>query len=246
MKYPTTTAASLLGIALLAATPAFAAEAPDCPALGAAVESAVKQDKSTVLAVVAAKIKEAPDCACDVVKAAIRGTGASNELTGQIVEAAVRAAPAQYKTIVECAVAVNSSAAAEIRAALQRVFGGKDGKGGKVVVPDTKTMSPAVAIAFILDGITPAQGLALATGTSTLPGAAPMGAGSGPASGMRTTAAIPGGNTSSVFGSENTPPIPEEEPPVKPKPTPKPPSGGGGGGGGGGPATPTNPVLANS
>lgn len=243
MKYPTTTAASLLGIALLAASSAFAAEAPDCPAIGASVEAAVKQDKSTVLAVVAGKIKETPDCACDVVKAAIRGTSASNELTGQIVEAAVRAAPSQYKTIVECAVAVNSSAAAEIRAALQRVFGGKDGKGGKVVVPDTKTMSPAVAIAFILDGITPAQGLALATGTSTLPGGVPMGSGSGPASGMRTTASIPGGSTSSVFGVETSPtPPPAEEPPAKPKPTPKPPSGGGGGGGGGG-ATPTNPII---
>ena len=239
MKYSTTSA--LLGAALLAAGPVAAAV--DCPAVGASVETAVKADQSSVLAVVAARIKETPDCACDVVKAAIRATKASNDLTGQIVEAAVRAAPSQYKTIVECAVAVNSGAAAEIRAALQRVFGGKDGKSGKVVVPDVKKMSPAVAIAFILDGITPAQGLALATGTSTLPGAAAMGSGSGPASGMRVTAAIPGGGTSSIFGVENSPPqtepVEEEETPGKPKPKPKPPGGGGGGDGG----TPTNPIL---
>ena len=87
-------------------------------------------------------------------------TKASNELTGQIVEAAVRAAPAQYKVIVECAVAVNADAVAEIRAALQNVFGGKDGKGGKVVVvPPAVKMNPALAMAFILNGITPTQGL---------------------------------------------------------------------------------------
>jgi hypothetical protein len=238
MKYSTTSA--LLGAALMAASPVAAA--PDCVSIGTSVEAAVKADNSTVLAVVAARIKEQPDCACDVVKAAIRGTKASNDLTGQIVESAVRAAPSQYKTIVECAVAVNSGAAAEIRAALQRVFGGKDGKSGKVVIPDVKTMSPAVAIAFILDGITPAEGMALATGTSNLPGGVPMGSGSGPASGMRVTAAIPGGGTGSVFGSENSPPqtepVEEEETPGKPKPKPRPP-----GGGGGGPSTPTNPII---
>lgn len=237
MKYSATSA--LLGAALMAASPVAAA---DCPAIGASVESAVKADQSSVLAVVAARIKEAPDCACDVVKAAVRATKASNDLTGQIVETAVRAAPAQYKTIVECAVAVNSGAAAEIRAALQRVFGGKDGKSGKVVIPDAKTMSPAVAIAFILDGITPAQGMALATGTSALPGGVSMGSGSGPASGLRVTAAVPGGNTGSIFGFENSPPqkepVEEEETPGKPKPKPKPP-----GGGGGGPSTPTNPII---
>ena len=237
-----TLTSALLGFTVLAANSVGAA-APDCPAVGAAVETAVKADKSSVLAVVAAKIKETPDCACDVVKAAIRATGASNELTGQIVEAAVRVAPAQYKTIVECAVAVNSDAAAEIRAALQRVFGGKDGKSGKVVMPEVKKMNPAVAMAFILDGITPAQGLALATGTSALPGGVPMGSGSGPASGLRTTASIPGGGTSPVFGIETTPPTQEpgeeEKPDDKPKPKPKPKPPGGGGGGG----TPTNPTT---
>jgi hypothetical protein len=231
MKYSITTA--LLGATLVATSPVAAAEIPDCASIGAAVETAVKSDQSTVLAVVAAKIRETPDCACDVVKAAIRATKASNELTGQIVEAAVRAAPGQYKIIVECAVAVNSGAAAEIRAALQRVFGGKDGKSGKVVVPDPKTMNPAVAMAFILDGITPTQGLALANG----------GVGSGFDSGMRVTAAIPGGGTTSVFGVENSPPriqpeveeTPEE--PKPPKPRPRPPGGGGGGG------TPTNPLV---
>ena len=237
MKYTITSA--LVGAAMAAASPLAAAEAIDCATVGASVESAVKANESSVLAVVASKIQEVPDCACDVVKAAIRATKASDELTGQIVEAAVRAAPDQYKIIVECAVAVNSGAAAQIRAALQRVFGGKDGKGGKVVVvPDARKMSPAVAMAFILDGITPTQGLALAT----------QGAGAGFASGMRVTAAIPGGGTSSVFGVENSPPTlqPEEpdggdESPDKPKPKPRPRPPGGGGG-----ATPTNPQIPNA
>ncbi|MFM7181465.1 MAG: hypothetical protein ACKO2G_08385 [Verrucomicrobiales bacterium] len=236
MKYPTTT--NLLGAALMASSSLIAA--PDCASVAAAVETSVKADKSTVLAVVAAKIKEAPDCACDVVKSAIRATNASNELTGQIVESAVRAEPSQYKVIVECAVAVNSGAAAEIRAALQRVFGGKDGQSGKVVVPDVKKMSPALAIAFILDGITPIQGMALATGTSTLPAGVKMGSGSGPASGLRTTAAIPGGSTSPTFGVENSPPTTEPQRKPRFKPKPKPPSGGGGGGG-----TPTNPRVSS-
>ena len=154
--YPT-----ILGAIALLATPVWAAdEVVDCKVIAKAVESEIKADASKVLAIVAARVKATPECACDIVKAAIKATKASNELTGQIVEAAVRAAPGQYKVIVECAVAVNADAAAEIRAALLRVFGGKDGKGGKIVVvgpameaPKTRPWTAPVAIAYILGGI---------------------------------------------------------------------------------------------
>ena len=162
MKKQFTTTASIIGALALLATPVWAeGEAIDCKAVAKAVETDIKADASKVLAVVAIKVKETPQCACDIVKAAIKATKASNELTGQIVEAAVRAAPDQYKVIVECAVAVNAEAAAEIRAALLRVFGGKDGKGGKVVVidpatmtgPKTKPWTAPMAVAYILAGI---------------------------------------------------------------------------------------------
>ena len=212
---------------LVAATTAFSGESvvPDCAMVAESVKASIKEDSSKVLTVVAVKVAESPDCACEIVKAAIVESRASNDLTGQIVETAVRAAPRQYKTIVECAVAVNPDAAAQIRAALQNIFGSKGGKGGKVViVPDAlPRMSPALAMAFILDGLTPQQGYDLAMGMSFLPGGVPFGSGSGLASGLRTTGSVPGGNTPGIFTIET--PVP-----------------GGGTSGGGGGSTPSNPL----
>lgn len=229
MKFEALKFSVVTGVAALLAPWAQAAEvtASPCPPIAAAVEAAVKADAATVLSVVSTKVAATPQCACDIVKSAIVTAKASNELTGQIVEAAVRSAPGQYKVIVECAVAVNANAAAEIRAALQRVFGGKDGKGGKVVVvPPAAKMNPAVAMAFILDGMTPQQGL----NGSDMPG-------------LRPDAAIPGGGTPTVFGTETPIPTPPEE--VEKPEKPKRPTGGGQTGGGGGGSTPTNPVIDN-
>jgi len=163
MKTTTKLAAGAFALLLAGSINAAPATAEACTKMGADMEVAAKAAPAKVLSLVSAKVAEAPDCACETVKGAIKGAKADEELTGQIVEAAVRAAPGKYKVIVECAVAANPKAAGHIRAALQRVFGGKDGKGGKIVVvepPEEVGMNPALAMAFIMQGLTPTMGLA--------------------------------------------------------------------------------------
>ncbi len=217
-------AASLLaGVALAADTPQVA-PSELCLKLGTEVAAAAKANPSGVLALVSSKVAASPECACEIVKNAIRGAKADESTTGQIVEAAVRVAPKHYKVIVECAVAANPDAAGHIRAALQNVFGAKGGKGGKVVVVEPPPgMNPALKMAFILDGIAP--------GT--------IGQTPGLVSGTASNAAIGGGTgETSVFGfpsaipevEAEVPPVQKEKEKERPKPH-RPP-----------PATPTNPV----
>ena len=151
-----TLAAALFAGAALAADAPKAAPTEACLKLGTEVTAAAQANPGGVVALVSTKLAASPECACEIVKGAIKGAKADETTTGSIVEAAVKIAPKQTKLIVECAVIANPKAAAQIRAALQRVFGGKDGKGGKIVeVTAPKTLNPAVLISFILDGIPP-------------------------------------------------------------------------------------------
>jgi hypothetical protein len=114
--------------------PAKAGSAMACPGLVAKLEKEVKENPEKVLEAVRRALLENDACACDIVKTAIRASSASSDLVGQITEVAVTTVPARYKEIVECVVSVSPQSKAAVRAALARVFGSKDGKGGKEVV----------------------------------------------------------------------------------------------------------------
>ena len=108
----------LLGAAfgLLPATAAV-----DCIQLSLTVKHAVAAEKSKVLEIVSTEVSAAPDCACEIVKAAIEGSSASAGTVAAIVEAAAIAAPEQVLLVARCAVAVAPDALGKVQAALAKL-----------------------------------------------------------------------------------------------------------------------------
>ena len=107
-----------------------------CVQLAARVNEEISKSPKDVLSSVRRAMVDNDACACDIVKTAIKSSRADDELTGLIVEVAVKTQPSRFKEIVECAMLAKPTAKAQVRAALERVFGSKgSGKGGKVVVP---------------------------------------------------------------------------------------------------------------
>ncbi len=110
-----------LAIACLA--PALQA-AENCTAPADATFKKVSAKPDSVLEVVAADVAASPKCACPIVKAAISATQADDNLQGDIVAAAINAAPDE---------------AAAIKGCLPAKATGKGGKSvagkGKVTVP---------------------------------------------------------------------------------------------------------------
>jgi hypothetical protein len=111
--------------AALGLLPAIAANAEtpavDCVALTLSVKNAVVADQSKVLEIVSTEVAAAPDCACEVVKAAIEGSKASAETVAAIVEAASIAAPEQMRLVSQCAVAVAPDALSAVQAVLAKL-----------------------------------------------------------------------------------------------------------------------------
>jgi hypothetical protein len=100
----------------------FAANANEnCTALSQTVLSEVKTDKSNVLEIVANKIAASPGCACEVVKAAIKGSEADSKMVAAIVETAANASPEQLNVICQSAIAAAPDAAADIQAVLVKL-----------------------------------------------------------------------------------------------------------------------------
>jgi len=95
--------------------------AVDCGVLSLSVKAAVVADQSKVLQIVATEVAAAPDCACEVVKAAIEGSKASVETVAAIVEAASIAAPEQMRLVSQCAVAVAPDALGAVQAVLAKL-----------------------------------------------------------------------------------------------------------------------------
>ena len=94
--------------------------AVDCGVLTLSVKAAVTADQSKVLQIVATEVGAAPDCACEVVKAAIEGSKASVETVAAIVEAASIAAPEQMRLVSQCAVAAAPDALGAVQAVLAK------------------------------------------------------------------------------------------------------------------------------
>jgi hypothetical protein len=93
----------------------------DCVAISQSVVIGISEDKSQLLEIVSKEIAAAPNCACEIVKSAIKASKADNMTVAAIVGAAVAAAPDRMRLISQCAIAVAPDAAAEIQAVLAKL-----------------------------------------------------------------------------------------------------------------------------
>ena len=121
---------------LLADAGAGVAAIDDCAAVGRKVKSAVEKEPTTVLVIVEDALTAHPDCACEIVKGAILGSEADNDLVKEIVITAVTTAETKAAEIAECAVAAAPDAAKAVKAGLEQALGevvGLDGEEGPFV-----------------------------------------------------------------------------------------------------------------
>lgn len=111
---------SKIGLILLAAAVGVvpASASADCLALSVAVKHAASTNQSAVLELVAKEVALSPDCACEIVKAAIEGSSADAKTVGAIVQAAATVAPEQMRLISQCAVATAPDSLAEVQAVI--------------------------------------------------------------------------------------------------------------------------------
>lgn len=96
-------------------------EANQCGNLSLSVKAAVATEQSKVLEIVTNEISSSPECACEVVKAAIEGSAADVKTVAAIVEAAIAAAPDQMRLIAQCAIAVAPDALAEVQTVIAKL-----------------------------------------------------------------------------------------------------------------------------
>ena len=135
--------ATALGLA-----PAVATAETDCLNLAASVKIAVAEKPADVLAVVEKEVSANPDCACEVVKAAIQESKADAKTVAAIVETAASVAPDKMRLISQCAVAVAPEALADVQAVLSRLDpnrgeSGYSSKGSKDVKGAAVDVKPA-------------------------------------------------------------------------------------------------------
>ncbi len=132
-----------LAAAALAMLPAAAVAEVDCLKISVAVKHAVAAKPAEVLQIVEAQVSANPDCACEVVKAAIQASEADSKAIAAIVETAATAAPDKMRLVSQCAVAVAPEALAEVQAVMSRLDpnkgeSGYSAKGGKQPVVEVK------------------------------------------------------------------------------------------------------------
>lgn len=136
-----TTSRFALVAACLSIFPATAMAAENCLELAVSVKHAVAAKPSSVLEVVEKEVSANPDCACEVVKAAIQGAEADSKLVASIVETAATAAPEKMRLVSQCAVAVAPEALGDVQAVMSRLdpnlgesgYSSKGAKGAKDV-----------------------------------------------------------------------------------------------------------------
>jgi hypothetical protein len=93
----------------------------DCHRRELAVEQQVKLDPSRALEITASEVAAHPFCACEIVKAAIRGSAADAQAAAAIAEAAILAAPQHLRIISQCAIAEQPDALPVIQKILARL-----------------------------------------------------------------------------------------------------------------------------
>ena len=118
-------------IAAIAASAPLSAQAPvDCGRIGRIVSREVRKDSTKVLEVVDKYAKANAQCACEVVKAAIKASNADGKTVGSIVETAGLAAPESLELIAQCAEAAAPDAKTFIDTAVASVEAGGGQPGG--------------------------------------------------------------------------------------------------------------------
>ncbi|MES2997084.1 MAG: hypothetical protein V4733_09775 [Verrucomicrobiota bacterium] len=109
---------SLLGLAasltVHAAPPSSTTSGHQCGVTYKTVTAEVQTNPAKVLIIVSDRTAAHPECACEIVKAAILATKAKPELAAAIVEAAINSAPDQVSIIAKCGIAAAPDAAALI------------------------------------------------------------------------------------------------------------------------------------
>lgn len=118
MKTSLRHALAVAGIALL---PAAAFAEQDCVKLAVSVKHAAAARPAKVLEIVEAELSANPDCACEIVKAAIQGAEADSKTVASIVETAAMTAPDKMRLVSQCAVAVAPDSLGEVQAVISRL-----------------------------------------------------------------------------------------------------------------------------
>lgn len=132
--------------ALLIGTPLIAAESPDCAKISLSVRASVESNMSDLLEIVAKEVSASPDCACEIVKASIEGSGANADVVASIVESAATASPENMRLIAQCAIATVPDSLAQVQAVLAKLdpnagesgYSSKSSKSGKGGTGDQK------------------------------------------------------------------------------------------------------------
>jgi hypothetical protein len=145
-----TTLRFALVAAAMGLAPVVAMAETDCIALSASVKATVAEKPSEVLQVVEKEVGANPDCACEVVKAAIEASKADAKTVAAIVETAASVAPDKMRLVSQCAVAVAPESLADVQAVLSRLdpnrgesgYSSKSAKGGKAVVDVKPAWNP--------------------------------------------------------------------------------------------------------
>jgi hypothetical protein len=107
--------------------------------LSQSVNLEVSADKAKVIEIVSKHIAVAPECACEIVKTAIKASDADKMVVASIVEAAITSAPAHARIISQCAIATAPDAASEIQALLAKL----DPNSGESVDTSKSGKAPA-------------------------------------------------------------------------------------------------------
>jgi len=117
--------------------------ATDCGTIALSVAHRVNEEGSRLLEFVEREVAANPNCACEIVKAAIHAADAAPQTVAAIAETAIFAAPESMRMISQCAIATSPESLAAIQSLLARLDphagesadsakGAKTAKGGKL------------------------------------------------------------------------------------------------------------------
>lgn len=132
----------LAGLAQISAAyqkPGETSDSADCPSVVMSLEQRVKLDSSMILEIVESEIAANPNCACEIVKTAIKASDANATLVGDITEVAITASPESMRMISQCAIAAMPEALPAVQAVLAKLdpnsgdtsYSSKGSKSGK-------------------------------------------------------------------------------------------------------------------
>jgi len=110
--------------------------AEDCKDVVLRIESTAKRakvDPVELLRLVDREVSAHPDCACEIVKAAIIGTDSDKAIVGYVVETAIMASPDNLRLIAQCAIATAPDSLDRVQEVLARLepAAGREGDSAK-------------------------------------------------------------------------------------------------------------------